>query len=276
MDRRGLVISCPIKAEAGGRSLKIDTNLDPQDLRFSLLFWDKLDWPESSLLSFGLSQDAQYLIDIGVLQRSKMPTPTGAVLMEPAFVDGHRRVYRALDRSEPGVWSLGKGVNSIDFDYADLERDHGISVRLHQVIPVPEKDVPLNEIIEFKEKRRDELLAMRSYLDGIYVKIRALDFSQNAIEREIYLLDKAISDYISVSKSSGLRFVKASVDANLDVGRMISASFESYCKTFSISSAAFAGLAAAAISIGPTVSLRGRPDSASPFRYISSFHERLF
>ncbi|MFG1300518.1 DUF6236 family protein [Xanthobacter sp. V3C-3] len=275
MDRRGLVISCPIKAEAGGRSLKIDTNLDPQDLRFSLLFWDKLDWPESSLLSFGLSQDAQYLIDIGVLQRSKMPTPTGAFLMEPAFVDGHRRVYRALDRSEPGVWSLGKGVNSIDFDYGDLERDRGISVRLHNVIPVPVKDVPLNEVIEFKEKYRDELLSIRSYLDTIYANIRSSDFSNQMIEREIHLLDLSISKYIKASRASGLAFLSSSFDANLNLPAFVSSSIAAYSLGLSASGALLTG-AAAAFSIGPTSSLKRRTESASPFRYISSFHERLF
>ena len=43
---RGLVVSPPIEIE-GNRLFAKSSNLDAQELRFSLLFWDRLVWPSS-------------------------------------------------------------------------------------------------------------------------------------------------------------------------------------------------------------------------------------
>ncbi len=48
---RGLVVSPPI--EIDGTSLHVkSSNLDPQELRFALLFWDQLVWPSSRAVHF--------------------------------------------------------------------------------------------------------------------------------------------------------------------------------------------------------------------------------
>jgi len=71
-DQRGLVISNPI--EFFGRAIRTkQTNLDPQELRFSLLFWDKLDCPEiiGGIMQAPLDSDGQYLAASGILQRTR-------------------------------------------------------------------------------------------------------------------------------------------------------------------------------------------------------------
>jgi len=72
--------------------------------------------------------------------------------------------YRKLDQSEPGVWSLGTGKNSISFPEREMEEGRGVLVRLYEAIPVPDKDVPLQDILEFRTKRalRDQRPFARS------------------------------------------------------------------------------------------------------------------
>jgi hypothetical protein len=59
LQTKGLVISNPIWINQNGSTLS--GGLDPLELRFSLLYWDKLVWPKSNLINFPGGYDAEYL-----------------------------------------------------------------------------------------------------------------------------------------------------------------------------------------------------------------------
>ncbi|WP_365828072.1 DUF6236 family protein [Aeromonas media] len=49
----------------------------------------------------------------------------------------------------------------------------GIEFELYDVLPIPAVDTPFDEILEFKNKRSDELSAFRCYIDEIIENIIA-------------------------------------------------------------------------------------------------------
>ncbi len=65
---RGLIVSPPIEIE-GTKLFVKSSNLDPQELRFALLFWDKLVWPSSRALHFVSGPDEQFLESAEILER---------------------------------------------------------------------------------------------------------------------------------------------------------------------------------------------------------------
>jgi Family of unknown function (DUF6236) len=131
-NERGLVISTPVKVQ--GSRFSGGGDLDPQELRFSLLFWDKLDFPNNNIVSLQ-SPTADFLRDVGILQRTRI-TVGGAGDVAQGFLAAHLEAFRILDRKEPGVWSLGAGKNSVSFPERELETGRGILVRLYEAIPV--------------------------------------------------------------------------------------------------------------------------------------------
>jgi hypothetical protein len=72
------------------------------------------------------------------------------------------RTYIELNDEEPGVWALSQGEKSLFLEHGLglFSEGSGMSLNLLRAIPIPAKDVPLNEILEFKEKRKDELLVL--------------------------------------------------------------------------------------------------------------------
>lgn len=69
---RGLVVSSQMMVsehEFKPRSFQ----LDPQELRMSLLFWDKLRWPRNSIVGWPARDDAEYLEEHGILSRPARP-----------------------------------------------------------------------------------------------------------------------------------------------------------------------------------------------------------
>ena len=272
-NQRGLVISCPITISGTSFHLK-SSALDLQELRFALLFWDKLDFPTNNLISIGLDQDAQFLASAGILRRTKVQVLGSGDLVQ-GFAQAHVHAYRALDEQEPGVWSLGTGENAVSFPDADVEHGRGALIRLYQAIPVPDKDVPFQDILEFRSKRSAELLALRHHLEAIYQRIVAAGDGALALNTEIGALEQAIADHIKASKESKMSFRNMSFDASLNVPAGVVAGLAAYSVLLNTVGALLAGLATA-IRFGPGVSLKGRNVTPTPFQYVSSYHDNVF
>ena len=272
--QRGLVISVPVKLDETG--LRAGGGLDQQDLRFSLLFWDKLHAPRNNFLLLG-DPTADFLEGAGVLAQpiTRVDLSSGIINPGEVVLSVHLNAFRALDRAEPGVWSLGAGNNSVSFPKHDLEVGRGVLVRLYEAIPVPDKDVPLQDILDFRAKRQDELLALRYHLDSIYQRIIAGGDGELALQTEIGALEKAIVDYLKVAKGASLPFINMTFEANLNIPAAVAAGLTTFAAGFGIVPTLLTG-AAAGIAFGPSASLKDHKTSQTPFRYVSSFHKRVF
>lgn len=276
-DERGLVVSAPITiGESGG---SVGSALDPQELRFSLLFWDLLDYPTNNVITVGLDPDAAFLVESGILARSHAKV-TGAGEFGLAFLEGHLQTYRALEKRDPGRWSLARGERSLSFREGETVVGRGAILELHQAIPVPNKDVPLAEVMEFKARRRAELLGLRHHLERLYQSIIDAPDRDLALATEVSDLEKAIADHIRVSKEAKFPLRLSGFQAKLDwktvsagTGAFLAASQQGLSLVGSLLSGAGA---AAAISLSVGVGLRDRKASKTPFEYVSKFHKELF
>jgi len=273
-NERGLVISCPVEISGSGMTLRSGTDLDPQELRFSLLFWDKLDFPTNNLISLGLNAEAQFLQSAGLLNRT-MTQVIGGGTDASMLVLTHLLAFRTLDQREPGVWSLSTGKNAISFADDDMELDKGVLVSLYRAIPVPDKDAPLQDILEFRTKRRDELIMLRHHLEDIYQRVISAGDGELALNTEIERLQRAIGDHVKAARGSSLKFRLVDFDANLNLAPAVTAAAVAYAAGLSIPLSLLAGLGAALrLKVGP--SLKRHEATSTPFRYISSYHRELF
>ncbi|HEX3672693.1 MAG TPA: DUF6236 family protein [Rhizomicrobium sp.] len=270
---RGLVISNPIKID-GDTMYSEHSWLDEQELRFSLLFWDKLDFPDNNFISSWGGQGSDFLQKAGVLNRTKVRFQ-GSENAGSALIKAHLGAFRFLDEREPGVWSLGSGRNSLVFPDQDLDAGRGALFRLHQAIPVPDKDVPLADVLEFRTKRRDELLALRYHLEGVYERIINAGDGDLAINRETETLETAIADHIKTSKETGFRLRLADMDAGLNLLSIAAGGFVAYKTGLPLLSGLLRG-AVSGLSIDIGAGLKRRKPVATPFQYISSYNKELF
>jgi hypothetical protein len=193
---RGLVVSPPIEIE-DNRLFAKSSNLDPQELRFALLFWDRLVWPSSRAIHFASGPDEAFLESTGILNR---PDYTFNGDAAQGIARGQIQAYQDLERTEPGVWALAQGENSFLLREGLADEGNGALIELHRAIPIPKHDVPLAEILEFKERRRDELILLRYQLESFVSDMESADDKTLALQKHIVELDKACSDLLAVGK----------------------------------------------------------------------------
>jgi hypothetical protein len=269
-NERGLVISRPI--EISGSTLRTGP-VDLQELRFSLLFWDKVDFPTNNNFATDLGAEGTFLENAGILNRTHVWVVGGGELAAQ-FRAAHVAAFRELDKKEPGVWSLATGTNALSFLDADLEPQRGVLLSLHRAIVVPDKDVPLQDVLEFRNKRHDELIALRHHLEDIYERVITAGDGALSLNKETERLEKAIVDHMKASRESGLKFRLVDFDANLNLVSLGAAIIASSSGTSLFDAVIRGGLAALAVKIGP--SLKRREKTATPFKYVSYYHKELF
>lgn len=220
---RGLIVTSPSSVLPDGSLYLAKSDLDSQELRSSLLYWDKLAWPKNDLMvvEHEHDDDIMELIRCNVLETPTVPSLRSGMAGRIMAGTQHNALLM-LEGRNPGVWSIGEGVNSIVVE-GDAEQG-GTGMQLYNCLPVPGPDVPLVEILDFKDRHKSELLAFRLHLDETTKAIASSDDSSEALKRAIKDLDDSCADLIAITKEWQFPVTLANWKSslNLDFAKSIS------------------------------------------------------
>ncbi len=280
----GLVISSPVTIE--GRSISGSGVLDPQELRFSLLFWDRLVWPSNSVVRFAGGVDAEFLEAEGILTRPHIiarHATDGAAF----FIESHTRVFLDLARREPGLWSMAQGEKSFLNLNIDRPVEPGSLFSIFQAIPVPNADVPLADLLEFKSRRRDELVALRFEIEGIASRLQKAGDDESEFRRAITEIEMKCIDVLRVASETRLPFRLSSLRTTFAVKfeKLLGPALAAIAlKGIEMPDlvAALGGLGVALSSGGLQIGVEGslvlkeEKLQLHPYRYVSSFSKELY
>lgn len=214
MDYRGIILSPPIKVDSMNNKVIIESNeINPIELRASLLYWDKIRVPVSNIIEFEFGPDVDFLEREGYLDKFKIKHHGGEVgkAMAESYVDA----LMISERMEPGVWSLSRGEKSLLMDClpGGFIDNSGVIMSLYQSLPVPGSDVPLDEILEFKQKSLSELLGFRCHMDELIQEISSSQ-SKDSIDTVLKRLEESCND---LEKSGSLWRKYKTIPSNMEV-----------------------------------------------------------
>lgn len=278
--QRGLVISPPLEIE-GTRLLVKSSYLDPQELRFSLFFWDHLVWPSSRAIYLASGPDEKFLEEAGILTRPDYTFngdgATGLAL-------GQIQAFNDLNSRAPGMWSLATGENTFQWKEGFLEEDTGTLVELHRAIPIPRQDVPLAEILEFKQRRDPELLLLRHQMDSFVAEIEKAGDKEAALEQRLRELDSACADLLTVGREWQFPVYLSNFKASFSFnpGKFAGAVGGTWAATANYglplpAAAAAAGIAGlvSTLDVKADYGLRSMRRATSPYKYAYSIQQEL-
>lgn len=98
-----------------------------------------------------------------------------------------------------------------------------IRVDLVKALPVPSPDTPIDEILQFKESRRDELRELHNEMDRLYELILTAPDQEFASKKEVFDFSERIKDLDKVANERFGRTRKFDLSVELNIsGRDIS------------------------------------------------------
>lgn len=299
---RGILLSAPITYD-GNEIVAKSSSVDPAELRRATLFWDRLVWPDSKIISLGSNDDEKLLEAEGLLTR---PRPTRyndtagvgnmSALMRITnsqditlgidqakhFVQQHVDEFLDLERHEPGQWTMSQGEGSLVMKNKNFVEGRGQLVTLAKAIPLPDPNYPLHDLLEFKHRRQDEIIALTHELDKFFSQIANAKDAEFEMSRLVRVVDKQCGDMLKVAKESKHRFYLGDLSFSLSVdsaesavNRIIAWEASMIAATCLPIVGGVLGGAASLVSFSRGIGARKLVTRDSPFGVVSSIHEEL-
>ncbi len=283
---RGIVVSSPVNLD-GARFTLQGGGLDAQELRHWLLFWDELAWPTSNLIHVTGGPDDTFLEEAGVLSRPRV-LMSGTFSGSDVMSEPHLAAFKSLDEKEPGKWCLATGERSFNWTQMPLTDTNAAVLDLYRAIPVPNKDVPIAEVLEFKQRRRDEIKRLRAEIDIYVAAVHAAADPHAVLNAKAAEIERACADLLRVGHEwkypVRLTDLKASIEfkpGDVILKAIEGGAFGHFAFDMGSIGALLGGILGVTLSSGLKLSgtLQKSERSsrrASPFQYVHSFHKELF
>lgn len=282
---RGLILTSAILPVENG--VVMTGSVDPHQLRHALLFWDKLVWPSNNLVHLGGDPDTDFLEAARILERPRYTFAGGQISVEP-FVRSQLEEFRKRDDAGKGIWDLCQNTATLLSAVGEATDNNGLGLELIEAIPVPDKDVPLNEILEFKRKRNDEFVALRAELDSLGSKLNAAGDSEAELQGPIARVDKACADALKIASEWQFPVHLSNQKMALDLkpfevlAGAVATSLIASAAALTTTQTVLAGIGGAiagaksAFKVTGDIGLRSMRKRPSPFAYVAHVHKELF
>lgn len=278
---RGIMMVPMFYADDDINEMKTHSFLSIEQVRFGLLFWDKIAWPA---LPFVPRNDGEFSIlnESGILLRPSVNIQPTSLSAGKSLAVAYFNAYLDLDRSNPGRWCLSAESESDirSFVKNDILLDRGISVSLHRAIPIPSKDAPLEDILEFKLKRESELIELRFQINELAQMAASSNDKREAIANQVDRIDSACTNLLRVTKEKKLpiRLSDISFTSEIAPGSIIAAGIA--INEINLPSVggfvSSIGLAAlAGLKLTKSFSYKNNLVRKSPFKYVYHLHEEI-
>jgi hypothetical protein len=275
MIKKGIVVSPPFTPIYTG-GIRCGGSPDPLELRKYLMYWDEIDYP-SNMLIHNYSPDIEYLEQTGNLKHTHVSFQ-GTVNSGKGefFIAAQEAAFRKNQEEEPGCWTIAQ-LTDIPF-YTQQNLSIGVEVELYDMLPVPSIDTPLADILEFKEKRRDELTAFRCHMDEINEKILSSKDVPRARNTQVARIELAIRDIDKTLKESGVKRVTTHLKnvINTDFSGIVGAGLGSAgVSTFIGMAPLIAGVAGAGLVFGVKSLIMPSNQCQTNLSYINSIRKNF-
>lgn len=205
----------------------IERSLGVEELNFYALYWDRVVIPTNSFIHARI-HDEEALVDCGLVERPRVQFYGGFNSRDmPAFLSKIQvDITKNLIESDRGMdWVLHQIGDKLILPGVEVDSKRSLRFELMNALPVPVGTVLVADLLEFKERRADELNVLHDTLDSLYLDILKSPDQDLAAKKTVADLKKAIADLDTVSSEKWKATSKFdfSVNFNLDCGKIASA-----------------------------------------------------
>ncbi|ELH4811298.1 hypothetical protein Q9X96_004417 [Vibrio vulnificus] len=217
------IVTPELEIITNGKWFSLKGCLPQEQIKYFVLYWDKVVIACSKQARTGMRSENQVLVDAGILRKETVQVAPKGRLNSNVIANMHfesvNQVMTSLTEKNPGQWAIHQTGNYLYLPKGMSRELVTADFELHKCLPVPLPNISMEKLIEFKFKRKDELTALRTTLDELYLDISNSQDIPRAKVAIISRLEKAISDLDAVAKESwGARILatrKVSLDINL-------------------------------------------------------------
>ncbi|QMT45043.1 DUF6236 family protein [Neisseria dentiae] len=186
--------------------VRLEGLLSGKDIIKYLVYWDKIDLPNNNIVSTALADDDLILLhEQGILTRTFCQLIGGYSDMASMMLEVQLQAFQFHDKQNPGQWTLAQEIDDLYLPQDKTEMKRVVEFNLFNTLPVPVDSTPIHEILEFKDRRKDELLQLRNHLDDIYISIINAEESGKEYQKRIQEIHQDLYDLNRLFQENKIR-----------------------------------------------------------------------
>jgi hypothetical protein len=283
------IIASPFKVKSNGDEFSFQTCIGGERLRYYLLYWDEVVIPTNTLIHVSVAADEDLLIRQGIIKRPSVAlSRIGGGDGGRSLLQSQAIVAEALMGMEPGKWVFMQDGDKLNLAEGYSEIRNNFTLDIANIMPVPPIDTPIEDILEFKHNRKDELRELWHYLDDLCVQVQREPDRALAQRLVTHDFGKAVENSITITKEKwrGFHLTNFKSTISLDyknlVGGVAAEFMTNYLPMLEGTPkgvAAIFGVAVSTLKVTADISLTPRtPKTGEQFKlaYLSEITKRLY
>lgn len=197
--RKGLIIGPNLKIR--GKDITGNaSHIGNSQLRRAILFWDSLVLPITPAFEVSPTAELEFLEEAGFLTRPVFHGGDGYVT--DILIRGYEQCFRHYESLNSGSWAVAQGPDALDLGEKFFAETRGAGFDLYSAVPVPEADVPLHDVLEFKHLRRDECIAFNDAVDTFFDSWVTSHDQAHQLTLAKRRIETACADLVKVARES--------------------------------------------------------------------------
>lgn len=199
--KRGLLLTRPLSFNTGSMSVLGD--FDPLAIRYALLYLDEICIPINRVVLFDLSDELRTLKKEGFV-RSLQPREEknksfdfDSSEMEGLIKKSYKRCFDELNENKHESWMVHQSVKTALDEDNELSHSGELLTFINS-LPMPAKDFPIGDLLDFREKRNDERLELLNAISTLRLNVLTSENKNEAIQKGLLEIEKSI---INITKT---------------------------------------------------------------------------
>lgn len=260
-----------------------DSTINGRDLLINSLYWDKIIVTKQPLI--GDSNENLYgfkeLSEAGLIQVVDFTSiPFNGSFSKHIYDVNMKFIFDSYKRKDVNFSTKNADAVLLGNKHYVLP-ENGELVTLVNAIPEPDKSVNVNDIIKFREKRKDELNYLMIKLNSLNVRIMQSENKYAELKASINEIDKSCADVIRLYNESRIKFNLSTFSFNSNLPEAVAgaeavyklAKYIGLPETVSVISGIVSGVTSL-VEFKPSFSLR-KIDKSNPFNYVGEMSVKL-
>lgn len=255
MDRG--VIAAPGIITPLAQGFMMERSVSSEELRYYIMYWDRVVIPGNNLVYIGIPEEEE-LIACGAITRPKVGFQGSFQGDQVANVilSCQSIVANELVKDKSVDWIVHQIGSEIVIPDKFSFQQETVKVVLVNALPVPDGETPINEILEFKERRKDQLVELHEAIDGLYFEVLNSPDPELATKKAVTRFKTSIEGINAVANEKFKKTRKYDLTAELNLngkdivsGASAGAVIDFFSTGFSIPIATIVGALAALIKV---------------------------
>ncbi len=166
--------------------ITVEKSLEAKDLIKYLVYWDKIEYPDNNLISiFNWNDEFNLLAEQGILSSRKIHFDFSDGDFGKLLLETQLAAFNDCCKIAGEQWTIAQEIDELYLLADENNMEKVVEFNLINSLPVPVDTTPIHEVLDFKERRKDELLQLRTHLDDIYTDIINAEEIQKEYQKRI-------------------------------------------------------------------------------------------